>query len=70
MEILVRVEGISLFKGGRWFRSQSECEYFSRDQIPEGKFQWFIGILNYLQFVTRETVLTAESHMDEDQAAK
>ena len=35
------------------------------ETIPEGQFQWFINIISYLQFVTGETVSTAESHRDE-----
>ena len=53
-----------MFVGGRWFRSQSECEDFAREKIPEGQFQWFVNIVSYLQFVTRENVSTSESQRD------
>ena len=59
-----------MFAGGGWFRSQIECDDFARDKIPEGKFQWFINIVSYLQFVTGEMVSTLESQGDENHAAK
>ena len=50
IELAARVEGIFLFVGGRWFRSQSECEDFAIDNIPEGHFQLFTDIVSYPQF--------------------
>ena len=38
--------------------------------INEGQFQWFIDIISYLQFVTREMVSTAESQTDEVHTSK
>ena len=59
-----------MFAGGRWFRSQIECEDFARDKIPDGKFKWFINIFIYLLFVTGESVSTLESHRDKVHATK
>ena len=56
--------------GGWWFRSTRECEDFARDQILEGKFQWFIDIVIYLKFVTVEAVSTVESQRDKMNALK
>ena len=44
--------------------------YFSTKQIPEGKFQWFIDIISYLNFFTGEIVSMAESQRDEVHASK
>ena len=49
---MARVDGAAVFAVSRWFRLQSECEYFAIDQITEGQLQWFIDIFIYLQFVT------------------
>ena len=60
-----------MFIGGEgWFRNKRECEDFARDQILEGKFQWFIDIVIYLKFVTGEAVSTVESQRDEMNALK
>ena len=53
-----------MLAGGGWFRSQSKCEDFSRDHIPEGQFKWFIDIVNYLRFVTGDTVPMVESQRE------
>ena len=42
----------------------------SQKKIPEDQFQWFIDIISYLQFVTRDTVLTVASQRDEVHAYK
>ena len=55
-EVASIVEGTYVFAGGRWFSLQSKCEDFSRYQIPEGQFQWFIDTVSYLQLVTGEMV--------------
>ena len=59
-----------MFADGMLFRSQSECEEYSRDKIVEGQFQWFIDIVSYLHCFTGETVFTLESQRDEVYAAK
>ena len=60
---------MEVFSGGRWFRLQSECEDFSRYQIPEWNFQWSIDIVSYLQFVRGDPVATMGSQRDEVHAA-
>ena len=60
-----RIDGMDLFAGGRWFRSQGECMEFSEKHIPEVQFQWFIDIVSYLQFVKGETVSNLESQRNE-----
>ena len=55
----VRVDGMAVFAGGRWFRLQMEHVEFYTKNIPKGHFQWFIDIVNYLKFFTGETVPTA-----------
>ena len=65
-----RVEGTAVFAGGRWFGLKIEREGFARDNILEGKFQWFIYIVSYIHFITGETVSTLESQRYEFHAAK
>ena len=50
-----------MFSGGIWFISQNECKELARDQIPEGKFQWLIAIVSYLNFVMGKKVSKGES---------
>ena len=61
---------MDVFAGVRWFRSRIECVYFAEKHIPVGYFQWFLDIVSYLQFVTGETVSTAELQRDEFHASK
>ena len=51
----------------RWqvFRYQRRCIKFVEEGVLEEEFQWFIYIVSYIQFVSGETVSTAESHNDE-----
>ena len=65
-----RVDEIDVFVVGIWFRSQMECIEFATKDIPEGLFQWSIEIVGYLQFVTGETVYTADSQRDKVHASK
>ena len=65
-----RVDEIDVFVVGIWFRSQMECIEFATKDIPEGLFQWSIEIVGYLQFVTGETVSTADSQRDKVHASK
>ena len=60
---------IVVFSGRWWFRSQSECKEFSRDKTPEGKFQWSIHIIIYMQFVIGKTVYILDSQRDKVYAA-
>ena len=55
---------------GRWFITKDECENFPRNQIPEGKFQWFFNIVRYLQFVMEKKVSTSESQREKVHAEK
>ena len=55
---------IVVFAGRWWFRSQSECKEFSRDKTPEGKFQWSIHIIIYMQFVIGKTVCILDSQRE------
>ena len=59
-EVAARVDGMAVFVGGIWFRSQMECMEFATNDIPEGQFQRFIDIVSYLQFVTGDKVSKAE----------
>ena len=43
---------------------------FSENHIPVGKFQWFLDIFSYLQFVTGEIVSTVESQKNEAHVSK
>ena len=63
-DIAARIDVMHVFVRGRWFQLQMECVDFAEKQIPVGQFQWFIDIVSYLQFVTGETVSTAESQHD------
>ena len=58
-ELSARIDVVSVFSGGIWFRLHRGCIYFSYNHIPEGKFQWFVGIISYLQFLTGGVVSTA-----------
>ena len=49
---------------------QMEHVDFAEDHIMVGQLQWFIDIVSYLQFLTGETVFTAESQRDEVHASK
>ena len=69
-EFVYIINGMTVFAGGRWLRSRMECVDFEEKHIPLGKFQWFLDIVIYIQFITGETVSTAESQQDEVHAAK
>ena len=69
-KVAAQIDGMDFFVGGRWFRSRMECVDFAENYIPVGYFQWFIYIFSYLQFVTGDTVLTADSQQDEVHADK
>ena len=69
-EVAARIDGMDVFAGGRWFRSRMECVEFAEKHIPVGQLKWFLDIVSYIQFVTGETVYTAESQQDEVHAAK
>ena len=43
---------------------------FSENHIPVGKFQWFLDIVSYLQFVTGGVVSSLESQQDEAHVSK
>ena len=43
---------------------------FAEKHIPKGKFQWFLDIVRYFQFVAGGAVSTAESQRDEVHASK
>ena len=57
-EVEAIIDGDYMFSGWIWFRSRMECVGFSENHIPVGKFQWFLDIISYLQFVTGGMVLT------------
>ena len=59
-----------MFVGGRWFRLRMDCVDIAEKHIPAIQFQWFLDIVSYLQFVTGDTVLTAESQQYEVHASK
>ena len=69
-EVTARIDGTAVFTGGRWFISQTECVEFAEKLTMEGKLQWFIDIVSYLQFATGEKVSTSESQRDGVHAAK
>ena len=49
------------FQEGYVLRCTWNMWIFLKTHITEGQFQWFIDIISYLQFVTGETVSTADS---------
>ena len=55
---------MDVFAGEKWLRYQMGCVEFTTKHINKGQFQWFIEIVSYLQFVTGETVYTAEPQID------
>ena len=61
---------MDVFVGRRWFRSRMEGVDFSENHIPVGKFQWFLDIVSYLQFVIGGIVSTVESQQDEANVSK
>ena len=67
---MVIIYGVAVLLGGRWLQSQMEFVDFAENHIPVGKFQWFLYIVSYLQFVIAETVSTAEWQQDEVHATK
>ena len=69
-EVTARINGMTVFKGGRWFWSQMECVDFAEKHISVGQFQWFLDIVSYIQLFTGETASAADSHRDEVHVAK
>ena len=59
-----------MFMGGRWFCTLNKYITFSEVHIPEGRLQWFIDIVAYLQFITGDTVSPREYQLDDMHAAK
>ena len=47
-EVQVSVDGISVFSGTIWFRSQIKFIEFAENRVPEGQLQWCIDIVRYL----------------------
>ena len=64
-EVAAGIYRKDVFSGGRWFRSHMECVDFKEKHPLEGQFKWSIEIVSYLQFVTGEIVLNADSQRNE-----
>ena len=60
-----QIERTAVFMGRRCFCTLNKFTALSEEHIPEGKFQWFVYIVAYLQFYLGETNRPRKSQLDE-----
>ena len=54
--IAAKINSQSVFVRGVWYQSLGDCAQLSKTHVPDGQFQWFLDIIYYLHFVTKEIV--------------